>query len=81
MEVDIQDDQVILTEVKVTLVMSKSAFIDCLRKGKQWRQNLSPSSLSGRLLGVLVNEGNAYWPRLLKRVVATMMTRLHVGMK
>jgi hypothetical protein len=62
MEVDIQDDQVMLTEGNVTLVMSKSAVIDCLRKGKHWRQHRSTSSRSGLLLGVLVNEGNVDWP-------------------
>jgi hypothetical protein len=34
MQVEIEGDQVILREVKLTLVLSKAAFIDALRRGK-----------------------------------------------
>ena len=36
MEVDIQDGQVILREVKLALVTSKAQFIEALKEGKRW---------------------------------------------
>ncbi len=38
MDVEIEGDEVILREVKLTLVMSKASFIECLRQGKRWRR-------------------------------------------
>jgi hypothetical protein len=41
MEVDIDGDQVILREVKLTLVLPKTVFIEALKRGKAYRRQQS----------------------------------------
>jgi hypothetical protein len=38
MQVDIYEGQVVLTDVKLTLVMSKTEFIAALQRGKAYRR-------------------------------------------
>ena len=49
MEVDIDGDQVILREVKLTLVLPKTAFIEALKRGKSYTRAQAMQARLARL--------------------------------